>query len=263
MGSPNNALLEWERAEIARSGVQARLSDNSVQRTSPAVIARYADPPAVTPYAWEYAFHLLGDVRGKRVLDLGCGDGECTTLVASHGGRIAALDISMDLLGMARTRTVLDGFANTVTPLCGSVHSVPLAPESVDVVFGMAVLHHVDLKLAAKETYRVLKRGGRAIFAEPIRNSKIIGAVRGLIPYRHPDISPFERPLRFDEIRDFASGFGSWEHREFDLPFVQLLRVCRVKPAWQARAYEQDARMLRRFPLLRRFASVMVFQVTK
>ena len=148
-------------------------------------------------------------------------------------------------------------------PLCGSAHAVPLRTESVDVVFGMAVLHHVDLALAADEVYRVLKPGGRAIFTEPIRNSKLLAAVRALIPYRQPDISPFERPLRFDEIASFVSRFTSWRHREFDLPFVQLLRVCKAKPSWQARAYQEGARLLEERPWLRKFASVIVFEVRK
>lgn len=263
MTSTNEALLEWERAEVARSGVQARLAHNHVERTSPHVIARYANPPAHTPYSWEYAFHLLGDTHRSRVLDLGCGDGECTSLVASHGGNVAALDISLDLLAMARTRTILDGYGRTVRPLCASVHSIPMASESLDVVFGMAVLHHVDLMLAAQEVHRVLKPGGRAIFAEPIRNSKTLAALRRLIPYRQPDISPFERPLRFAEIDAFASRFRSWEHRVFELPFVQLVRVCRMGSSWQSRAYALDAWLLREAPLLRHFASVMVFQVRK
>lgn len=136
----NDALLEWERAEVTRSGLQARLFGTDVQPTRADIIARYANAPATTPFAWEYAFHLLGDTRGQRVLDLGCGDGECTTLVASHGGKVAALDISMDLLALACRRMSLDGHGDTVVPLCGSAHAVPLASESVDIVFGMALL---------------------------------------------------------------------------------------------------------------------------
>ena len=130
-------------------------------------------------------------------------------------------------------------------------------------VFGMLILHHLDLPRAAAEVHRVLKPGGRAIFTEPIRNSKLIGAIRGLIPYRQPDVSPFERPLRFDELDAFAARFGSWTHRVFDLPFVRLLRVCGASEWWQSRAYALNGRMLRRWPQLRHFASVMVFEVHK
>ena len=41
---------------------------------------------------------------------------------------------------------------------------------SVDVVFGIAILHHLDLPQAAREVWRILKPGGRAIFQEPVRN---------------------------------------------------------------------------------------------
>lgn len=257
------ALRAWERAEIARSGAEARQKRSRAPATAPGVLARYAHPPGDTAYAWEYAFHLLGDATDQRVLDLGCGDGECTTLVAAHGARIAAVDISTDLLTIARERCEADGVGGRVGPVCASAHALPVAGNSVDVVFGMAVLHHVDLAMAAQEVRRVLKPGGRAIFAEPIRNSKLLASIRRLIPYRPPDVSPFERPLTRAEIDRFASGFCAFRGRVFDLPFVQLLRVCRANAAWQRRAYAGSAALLARVPALRHVASVMVFEVTK
>jgi SAM-dependent methyltransferase len=263
MSTVHDSLVEWERAEIERSGLQARLTASVPRRTPRAVIARYADPPAGTAYALEYAFHLLGDARGLHVLDLGCGDGEFTTLVVSHGARVTALDISSDLLAMARDRTDADGSGRSVAPLCASIHAIPLEDASVDVVFGMAVLHHVDLARAAAEVHRVLRPGGRAIFKEPIRSSTLVAGLRRLIPYRQPDVSPFERPLRHDEIRAFASRFASWHGRAFELPFVQLLRVCRAPDAWQKRAYAGSHAMLTRWPWLDWYASVLVFEVRK
>ena len=264
MTAVDNAVLgEWERAEIQRSALQAGLTTAIVSRTSPHVIARYANPPLDTAYALEYALHLLGDATGKRVLDLGCGDGEFTPLLASHGAHVIGLDISTDLLRLARTRIELDGFGRQVRPLCGSAHVIPLQSESVDLVFGMAVLHHLDLDLAAREVHRVLKPGGRAIFKEPMRNSKVIAALRAMVPYRQPDVSPFERPLRTDEIRRFSSLFRTFAAREFELPLVSLLRVCRAPWSVQARAYELDRRVLQRFEALRPYASVLVFEVRK
>lgn len=257
------ALREWERAEIARSGVEARQKRAPTTPTGRRVVARYAHPPAETAYPWEYAFHLLGDVTGKTVLDLGCGDGQATTLVAMHGGTITAIDISTDLLALARDRCEVDGMGDRVTPVCASAHAVPLVTESVDVVFGMAVLHHLDLESAAAEVHRVLKPGGRAIFTEPIRNSKLLAAIRRRIPYESPDVSPFERPLTAAEIGAFAARFQSIRGREFDLPFVQLLRVCGARASWQRKASASSAALLARVPALRRFASVMVFELRK
>jgi SAM-dependent methyltransferase len=133
----------------------------------------------------------------------------------------------------------------------------------VDVVFGMAVLHHVDLELAAREVHRVLRDGGRAIFAEPVRNSKVLAAIRERIPYRQPDVSPFERPLTFSEVQRFASHFRAFTSRTFDLPFVQLLRVCGAAPRLQALAFASSAALLARVPILQRYASAIVFEVRK
>jgi SAM-dependent methyltransferase len=260
---PVASFREWERAEIERSGLEATLKAEPPVATARDVLLRFANPPGNSPYPWEYAFHLLGDATGLTILDLGCGDGECTTLVASHGARVAALDISPDLLSRARTRFRLDGHGERVAPLCASAHALPVASGTIDLVFGMAVLHHLDLKTTAREVFRVLKPGGRGIFCEPVRNSKLLGALRDLIPYRAPDISPFERPLTFAEVEGFAGRFRMTRSCAFDLPLVQAARVARLPDVWRRLAYRSSAALLRRMPALRHFASVLVFEVRK
>src|SRR5204862_1301104 len=134
---------------------------------------------------------------------------------------------------------------------------------SVDVVFGIAILHHLDLDLVSKEIRRVLKPGGRAIFQEPVRNSKAIRFVRSLIPYRAPDISPYERPLTDAELQRFASGFGSCSVRAFALPVVQIGCVLPIVKRHWRRLYRIDRSILRGFPRLARYASVRVISLTK
>ena len=60
------SMQEWERAEIARSSVEATLTADNELRVSAGTFARYARPPADTAYPLEYAYYLLGDVAGKR-----------------------------------------------------------------------------------------------------------------------------------------------------------------------------------------------------
>ena len=61
-------LTERDIAEMKRSASEA--SKVTLKRFNPAQVNRYLDPPANTVHPLEYAFHLLGDVRGKTVLDL-------------------------------------------------------------------------------------------------------------------------------------------------------------------------------------------------
>ena len=70
-----------------------------------------------------------------------------------------------------------------------------------------AILHHLDLDTVSREVHRVLRRGGRAIFQEPVRNSKWVERLRTVVPYQADDVSPFERPLTDAELQNFARHF--------------------------------------------------------
>jgi SAM-dependent methyltransferase len=262
MTAVQQSLDQWEHAEVERSRVQARLS-GTVAPTGVEIIRRYANPPADTVFPLEYLYHLVGDIRGLEVLDYGCGDGPDTALLASRDARVHALDLSPDLLERAEGRLRLDGFAQNVTFHCGSAHDVPLADGSVDLVVGHAILHHLDLATASHEVHRVLRPGGRAIFLEPVRDSRLLRAIRPLIPYRQPDVSPFERPLLLAEIDAFSRPFRPGRRREFMLPFVAASRILRAPLSVQNRLRALDGRLLAKFPRLRYYATITVFELFK
>jgi SAM-dependent methyltransferase len=252
----------WENAEVVRSGVEASLTSSESLRIGPRTRARYLAPPADTAYPLEYAYHLLGDVRGKDVLDLGCGNGGNTALLALRGARVCGLDISPELIDLARVRLAMNGIAGDVRFLVGSAHEIDLPDASVDVVFGIAILHHLDLKKTAAEAHRVLRPGGRAIFQEPVRNSPTIRAIRRLIPYHAPDVSPYERPLTREELAQFAQPFRSVRSRAFVLPHVALAQVLPGMRRHVGPAYRLD-RALLRFKPLEYYAGARVFEVVK
>jgi SAM-dependent methyltransferase len=262
MTHPRGGLGEWEAAEVTRSASHAaRARSLRIRPTSAAVIARYSSPPADAPDSLEYAYHLLGDVAGRTVLDLGCGEGRDATLIAYRGARVCAMDISLDLLRVARERAAADGHQDAVTFRCGSTHAIPLPDRSVDVVFGNVILHHVDLARTAREVSRVLRPGGRAIFREPIRDSRALSIIRSCVPYRHAHVSPFERPLRWNEVTEFAAALGTLRYRRFELPPVRLLRVLSASEALRKAALASDRALLRRFRMLERYATIVVFEV--
>jgi len=257
------SMQQWERAEIARSSVEANLTADEALRVGPETFRRYAQPPADTAYPLEYAYYLLGAVDGRRVVDFGCGSGANTALLADRGAHVWAIDISEDLLRLGQRRLAVSGRAGGATFIAGSAHDLPFPDASIDVVFGMAILHHLDLDLVSREVRRVLKPGGRAIFKEPVRNSAAIRVARSLIPYRAPDISPFERPLTDAELERFATGFSAWSVRAFGLPHVQVGSVLPVvKKYWRA-LYAADRVILKRMPWLARYASVRVISLTR
>ncbi len=257
-------IQEWERAEVERSAVEASNTDTSNMLATENNCGCYLNPPADTVYPLEYCFHLLGDARGKTVLEYGCGDGGNTLILARRGADVKALDISPDLIEVARRRLEVNGIREGVEFVVGSAHDLPLPDESVDVVFGIAILHHLDLALSAREVRRVLRPGGRAIFLEPVRNSRLVKFVRGLIPYRSPEVSPFERPLTDRELETYARDFSSYRSKAFLLPTTSVVTVLPpLERRFIHQSYRMDAAILRRLPALGHFATNRVVEMTK
>ena len=252
----------WESAEIARSKVEASRTGEQGLRIGPKVRQRYLNPPLDTAYPLEYAYALLGDVAGRTVLDLGCGSGANTALLALRGAHVYALDLSPDLITLARRRIAVNQIEAPVDFLVGSAHEIDVPEASIDVVFGIAILHHIDMEKTARETWRVLRPGGRAIFQEPVRNSRVIRALRAMVPYRSPDVSPYERPLTDAEIRRFAGHFRGFRARPFMLPHASLAHVVPGALRYPEPLYRLD-RSLLRSRTLQPFAGIRVFEVTK
>lgn len=256
-------IKKWESVEVERSASEAKRKESEDLRIKDDIIARYANPSADTAYPLEYAYYLLGDVRGKTVLDYGCGLGDNSVLVASRGAKVIGVDISPELIELAEKRLEQHDLAENSDFRVGSAHELPLENESVDVVFGMAILHHLDLKLASEEVFRVLKKSGRAIFLEPVRNSKFIKFVRNLIPYQQPDVSPFERPLTDAELKEFAARFTNYKSRAFSLPFVNLVEILGMSENAFHKATKIDGKILQKAEFLNYYASVRVVEMTK
>jgi len=254
---------QWERAEVQRSAVEARLTPEQSLRIAARQIARYDRPPADTPYPLEYSYHLLGDIRGLRVVDYGCGSGSNSLLLANRGAHVCGIDISPDLVSLARRRMTVNGRVNGADFVVCSGYDLPFADHSIDVVFGIAILHHLDLGKASQEIARVLRPGGRAIFQEPVRNSALMRAIRPLIPYRQPDLSPFERPLTDGELREFARPFTSVRQRAFLLPPVAIGSKLPVVKKHVDFLYRNDAALLRRMPALTYYAGIRVMELTR
>jgi SAM-dependent methyltransferase len=254
---------EHEAAEIQRSQTEARLTPDSDLVANEGQVRRYLNPPLHSAFPLEYAYALLGDPRGRTVLDFGCGSGENSLLLARKGANVVGVDISEALIELARRRLELNGVGGGAQFVVGSAHDLPLESGSIDIVFGIAILHHLDLAASAREIHRVLKRGGRAIFQEPVRDSRLVRAARRCIPYRAPDVSPFERPLTTRELNAFSRGFMSREVRAFSLPFVNAAQGIPPLRRYVNAAYKWDQKVLAYLPALVPFAGIRVVQLTK
>lgn len=242
--------------EIKRSAEEAQKI--VLAPLSPSEVARYLNPPADTQFALEYAFHLLGDVRGKTVLDLGCGHGENALLLLERGATVAGIDISPELVRLAEQR--LAGADGQVKLRVGSAYQTGLPDESVDVVFCIALIHHLEIPKVRDEMWRVLRKGGYVVLSEPVRFSRAYDQLRRMLPSRG-NISEFEHPLTRDEFDCLVASFKVEGLRYFRLPIVPLVeRTLRIR---SRSTHRLSAWLLESFPGLRAFATTAVVKLTK
>jgi SAM-dependent methyltransferase len=126
---------------------------------------------------------------GVRALELGCGTGIFLEQVARSGAQLHGLDLSLDLLVRARERLAR---ISNVRLERGNAEAMPFPDGCFDVVYGSSVLHHLSLGPAFAEAFRVLKPGGRIVFAEPNLLNPQIAFVFLLAPRERFGLSPDE-----------------------------------------------------------------------
>jgi 2-polyprenyl-3-methyl-5-hydroxy-6-metoxy-1,4-benzoquinol methylase len=249
------ALDEHDLAEMRRSAEEARAY--TFTPANDAQINRYLNPPSDTPYGLEYAFYLLGDIRGKIVLDLGCGKGENLVPLALRGAEVRGLDLSPDLLAWAKKR--ISTARVKADLIAGSAYHTGLPDESVDVIFCIALIHHLEITRVRDEMRRILKKTGFIVLSEPIRFSRSYDRVRKLLQPRR-NISEYEHPLTRSELEAMTSGFLMEQTRYFRLPFVPLIERISGRDSHAARIL--SASLVGHFPPLQHFATGITARLT-
>lgn len=137
-------------------------------------------------------YRLLAEhITGKTALDLGCGTGYGSSLLAGSGARaVLAFDISPDAIASAREQSLAVGPLFAVA----SADSIPLPDHSLDMVACIEVIEHVaDADAVLREITRVIRSDGRMLLSTP--NRLVASAGRG----------PAQAPVNPFHVREYSA----------------------------------------------------------
>ncbi len=114
---------------------------------------------------WKRRVQMLsGHLRpGMAILEIGCGTGYFTRELTQRGADIVAIDVSPDLLEIAKAKYSAPNVRYEIQNACALTY----ADAMFDSVVGSSILHHLEIEEALREIYRVLKPVGTIYFTEP------------------------------------------------------------------------------------------------
>jgi ubiquinone/menaquinone biosynthesis C-methylase UbiE len=186
----------------------------------PLWISRATHPRSRPLDYWEYTFYLLGDLRGKRALEVGCGGGWMTRMMALKGALVSAIDVSEE--GCISTRMKLEKDGLPFETICTmDAHALTFPDNTFDAVLIAGVLHHVNIAKALAEARRVLKPGGKLVCFEPMRYGRfalllrrLYLQIKGIQEHEHTE---HEEALTDAELSPFYELFPKGFIRKFNL----------------------------------------------
>lgn len=207
---------------------------------------------------FEYVLPKIGTLEGKRVLELGTGAGGTATLLAKRGALVVGIDLLPFRLAEATARARAHNVTSSTDFVLMDAMQLAFPDNTFDLVISKSVLVFTEHRQTARECYRVLKPGGRAVFIENMRYHPIVWLYRKIFLKYSGKLHYFS----VCNVEAVGAEFERMEHREFHLSAVGALfwQKCLPSPPlyrWSLRILGAiDISLLRHFRGLRRFCWV-------
>ena len=168
-----------------------------------------------------YITQQLGSIKGKRLLDVGCGLGEASVYFAMLGADVTSSDLSQGMLDATSQLAKANGVS--VKQHIASAEEMQLSTEDkFDIIYAGNLLHHVDIEETIIRIKPHLRAGGVFISWDPLAYNTAINIYRSMAAdVRTPD----EHPLRWGDIKLFHKHFETVETRYFWLTTLTIFLI--------------------------------------
>jgi SAM-dependent methyltransferase len=183
------------------------------------------------------AYELAGAMAaGKKVIDIGCGEGYGPALLAARAAEVLGVDIAPEVVAHARRSYASDNLSFEVM----DVNSLEVPSGSFDLALSFQVVEHlVDERGYFREIARVLRAEGAAVLTTPNRLTISPGSDRPINPFHLREYTPgeFEEVLaeHFDAVEIqgmFHAGWLALNDRVRVVDFIKFYQMGRANPRY-------------------------------
>lgn len=207
----------------------------------------------------EHSYQLLGDIKGKKLLEIGCGSGYETVEFCQKGADVTAIDFSRESIKIARDRCNQNKIQKVHLEFMNA-ESLQFKDNLFDRVYINKVLLHTNKERVLQECRRVLKKEGIIVINEMLKYWLFTFPYRTFSPYRKSK----PKYITLDEIKKWT-----YVHKEFYL-FSTFFLFLFYTPLNKKTALTLfnifahiDAFLLTVFPFLRNLAWITVATIKK
>jgi 2-polyprenyl-3-methyl-5-hydroxy-6-metoxy-1,4-benzoquinol methylase len=128
---------------------------------------------AVTAPEMRCIVKLLGNIKGKKILDLGCGLGEVSVYFATKGADVTSVDLSHGMLHFSKKLAKINNTKINTHLASAENLKLPIS-KKFDIIYAGNCLHHANIKKSIKEIKKYLKPKGTFVSWDPIAYNPII-----------------------------------------------------------------------------------------
>lgn len=163
----------------------------------------------------KYAYKCMGNIEGKRILEIGSGLGINTLILARKGAYVDGIDISGGRVKWARKLISKYGLDKRAKFSQMSAEKLNFESESFDIVCGKDILMYTDPTVVGKNIFRILKKDGQVIIIEALKYHPGVAIYRNTFAPR--EWKKFTHYLTIKEVERFGSIFSRYSHKEYYL----------------------------------------------
>lgn len=150
-------------------------------------VDEYLDKVTAVDTSWVcmYSGNFREQLKGKKILELGCGNCYNVAVMAALGAEVFANDISNKSGDIIDALNANVDFKFPIKYLKGDFLKIDVVPTDFDLVVGKAFLHHLTHEQERefiKKTVASLKPEGGARFVEPAVNNRVLDTLRWMVP---------------------------------------------------------------------------------
>lgn len=158
-----------------------------------------------------YITDILGNIKGKTLLDVGCGLGEASVYFAMLGANVTACDLSEGMLSVTSKLAEING-VSVKTHLASAEELNLQKRNKFDIIYMGNLLHHVDILITINKIKPHLKKDGIFVSWDPLYYNPVINIYRIFAKnLRTPD----EHPLKIKDIKLFEKNFDNVKTKYF------------------------------------------------